>query len=84
MSVHIRKAARKTPWGLHGVRYYNYCRGMESGEIRDPQGETLCGAEATTDDTSWADTRWAKHLAYVDCAECVAVRETAKKPGVIA
>lgn len=70
---HIRKrAARYGP--MSGPRYFRLQRAIESGQVNDPQSQTLCGAPAGRD-MSWAETRYAKNRAYVTCAECVRLRE---------
>lgn len=72
--VHIRKKARKAPFGMSGPRYMRYRDAMAAGEIHDPMRETLCGAPPTTSDSSWADTRWAKNIEHVTCAKCITNR----------
>ena len=68
LQVHIRRKAaargarqtRDTYWNSQG----------------DPQGQTLCGAEATTSDASWAETRSPRGpaAAFVTCQACRAAR----------
>jgi hypothetical protein len=36
--------------------------------------KTMCGASPTTQDMSWAETRWAKNRAYVTCEACINLR----------
>ncbi|WP_042400001.1 hypothetical protein [Streptacidiphilus carbonis] len=65
--VHIRKKiARKRGDGFYRVQY----SASENGS------QTLCGAPAGNDRT-WAETRFAKHLATVTCDTCKQIRTTA-------
>lgn len=69
--VHIRKRAGKS-LGRPGYSHRHVAQ--FAGGYRDPMADTLCGAKATTYDESWADTRWAKNLAYVTCEACKLAR----------
>ncbi|MGC0317281.1 hypothetical protein [Kitasatospora acidiphila] len=65
--VHIRKRiARKRGNGFYRVQY----GASENGS------QTLCGAPAGMDRT-WAETRFAKHLAAVTCEACKQLRAEA-------
>lgn len=66
VAVHIRqRIARK--WG--DSFYRPQYSASENGS------RTLCGAPAGQD-ISWADGRFAKHLAYVTCDECKRLRNS--------
>lgn len=68
---HIRKRAGKNL----GNQFYSHAhRAQFAGGYRDPMAETLCGEPATTVDLSWAETRYAKNLAYVTCERCKELR----------
>lgn len=70
-TVHIRKKAGRNL----GNSFYSHAHRTRfiDGYI-DPQGQTLCGAPATQFDESWADTRYPKALARVECPQCAALR----------
>ncbi|MGE7437543.1 hypothetical protein [Kitasatospora sp. NPDC001175] len=64
--VHIRKRiARKRGNSFYRVKY----SASENGS------QTLCGAPAGNDRT-WAEARFAKHLAAVTCNACKQIRTT--------
>lgn len=72
-TVHIRKKAGRNL----GNNFYSHAHRTRFIEgYVDPQGQTLCGAPATQFDQSWADTRFPKSLAYVECASCIELRTT--------
>lgn len=72
--THIRKKAGRS---LATRGYSHAHRAQFAGDYVDPQGQTLCGAEATTQDASWSETAWAKNRAHVTCERCVRLREAA-------
>jgi hypothetical protein len=51
-------------------------RGNTFYKVSGPNGteKTLCGAPATDQDSSWAETRWASNRAYVTCTSCPDLR----------
>jgi hypothetical protein len=64
--THIRKQmGHKRGNGFYKVQYGP----AENGS------QTLCGAPATTEDTSYGDARHAKNLAYVNCGTCIEIRK---------
>ena len=65
---HIRNRAAKSPWGISGPAYMRY---LEASFENDPMRKTMCGKTGEDNDLSWADTRWAKYLAEVTCADCI-------------
>lgn len=65
--MHIRRQASKEKRGNQWYKAGPY--------DQDPQRETLCGAPAGFD-LSWAETRWAKNLAFVTCDRCKELRTT--------
>jgi hypothetical protein len=65
--THIRK--RVNPNRRRGDGFYTLkLSAAENGS------QTLCGAEATTEDMGYGDTRHAKGLAYVTCEACKQIR----------
>ena len=72
--THIRKRAGKS---LARQGYSHNHAAMFAGGYKDPMSETLCGAEATTHDLSWAETRHARNRAYVSCEACITNRTAA-------
>lgn len=70
-TVHIRKKAG-TNFGNQFYSHRHRTQFMDG--YRDPQSETLCGDAPTGYDMSWAETRFAKNRAYVECAQCIQIR----------
>ena len=71
ITSHIRRKAGRSlgrPFYSH-----DHVTRFRAGYV-DPRSLTLCGEPATTADMSWAETRWAKNLAYVTCEACRAAR----------
>lgn len=66
-AVHIRQKALRRGYHVTRDTYWNQ-RGS------DPQGKTLCDAPSTTQDMSWAETRYPKDRAYVTCEACLSLR----------
>lgn len=66
MTTHIRQKAAR---GKRGSGFYL------DRSSDDPQRRTMCGAKPTDLDMSWAETRWAKNMAWVSCPECKAARD---------
>lgn len=64
-TMHIRRQASKERRGNQWYRAGAY--------DQDPQRQTLCGAPPGLD-LSWAETRWAKNLAFVTCDKCKELR----------
>ncbi|WGI36159.1 hypothetical protein QDT91_29525 (plasmid) [Mycolicibacterium aubagnense] len=70
-TVHIRKKAGPNL----GNQYYSHSTRMRFvGDYREPQSETLCGAKASNFDMSWAETRYPKNRAFVECERCIEIR----------
>jgi hypothetical protein len=70
-TVRIRKKAGPNL----GDQYYSHAhRAKFAGGYRDPMAETLCGANATSYDMSWAETRYRKNRAHVECRRCIEIR----------
>ncbi|AAD17646.1 hypothetical protein TM4_81 [Mycobacterium phage TM4] len=68
---HIRKRAGRSL----GNQWYSHQHRVQFIEgYVDPLSQTLCGADATIFDQSWADTRWPKHRAEVTCQACIDAR----------
>lgn len=70
--THIRHKALPRGYRVTRDTYWNE-------RPSDPQGQTLCGAQSTTQDMSWAETRYPKSRAWVTCAECVSIRVSDSK-----
>lgn len=64
--VHVRRKALP-----RGTRQARDTYGAFDG---DPQRKTLCGAPSTTQDMSWAETRFPKSRTWVTCADCISLR----------
>lgn len=68
---HIRKRAGRNL----GNQFYSHShRAQFRAGYVDPMTQTLCGGTATTQDMSWADTRWPKQRDYVACSRCIEIR----------
>lgn len=70
-TVHIRKKAGPN----FGNQFYSHAhRAQFMDGYREPMAETLCGDPATNWDMSWAETRYPKNRAHVECGRCVEIR----------
>lgn len=75
-TVHIRKKAGPN----FGSQFYSHRHHVQFMDgYRDPQAETLCGGAATSYDMSWAETRFPKNRAHVECARCIEIRLSDRK-----